>query len=276
MTNLGYEHLIELNPSKENWYQLCDYLATKPITILNQQKNIHIFSRTIKNKFYHKYVQNNQWHLNEILPKKKEFILIGESSCVSINDNQQIICFSRTNNPTRLAIWSQQENSFQWIDNQQENNIRFLSDLSCISIINEIICFVVSQDQNIYGMLCQFNLICSKWILINSNINYFKESKPISFIYKSLNNKYENLAIYALANNSFPYITTCQECFYSIDNWNEQWSQWMELTSEPLLSIESTFTDFQENKIYIIALTDQFQLTYSIFDYENHIPSPFF
>jgi hypothetical protein len=48
MTNLGYEHLIEINPLKENWYQLCDHLSTKPITILNEQININIFSRTIK------------------------------------------------------------------------------------------------------------------------------------------------------------------------------------------------------------------------------------
>jgi len=277
MTNLGYEHLIEINPSKENWYQLCDHLSTKPITILNEQININIFSRTINNEFYHKYIENNQWHLKKILPNNKELILIGESSCVSIDDNQQIICLSRTDDPSQLILWSQKDNSFELIDN---NNIEFSSDLSCITSIDDeqekIICFVVNQDKNIYGMLCQMNFICSKWILINSNRNYFKKSKPIPFIYKSFNNKYENLAIYALGKNGLPYITTCQQCLNSIENWNQQWSQWMELTSEKLLSIETTFTDFQQNKVYIIALNEQFQFIYSIFDYENHIPSPFY
>jgi len=271
MINLGYENLIEINPLKEIWYQLCDHLAIKPITILNQNININILSRTIENEFYHKYVENNQWNLNKILSDNKQILLIGESSCLSIDNKQDIICFSRTNNSSRLAIWLEKRNSFKWIDNQFDDNIEFSSDLSCIlSIDNKIICFFVNQDNNIYGILCQFNLICSKSILINSKINYFKKTKPISFIYQN-----ENIAIYALGNNNLPYITTCQQCLYSIENWNNQWSQWMELTSKPLLSIETTFKDFQQENIYVIALTEQFTFTYSIFDYKNHIPSPF-
>ncbi len=46
MTNLGIEHLIEINSSKETWYQLCDHLATKPILFLTEETNINIFSRT--------------------------------------------------------------------------------------------------------------------------------------------------------------------------------------------------------------------------------------
>ena len=264
MTNLGFEHLIEMNPSKENWYELCDHLATKPITMINEGKNVNIIARTIKNEFYHKYV-DNIWRVNKNLP---EVQLVGEASCVSIDANGEIVCFSRTDNPTQFVIWSRKDNSFQLIN----NNIELLSDFSCLSA-GKISCFVVNQDENIYGMLCEDNLICSKWLLINSKIKSFRKTKPISFVYPSLDNKNENLAIYALTNDGLPYVTTCQQC---VNNWNNQWSQWMELTSKPLLTIESTFIDFQQQKIFLIALTDDFQFAYSIFDYQNHIPSPFY
>lgn len=64
-------------------------------------------------------------------------------------------------------------------------------------------------------------------------------------------------------------MTTCQQCIQSI----QDWANWMELTSVPLLNIELDFK--QEQKIYIIALNQQLELMFSIFDYENHIPLPF-
>jgi len=152
MTTIPIENLIEINLSKENRYQLCDYLATK---LINNSYWKMKWKYIISNEFDHKYVQNSQWNLNKIWSENKEFVLISEASCVTIDDNQQIICFSRTDNPTRLAIWSREENSFQLFDNQQENNILFSRNWSCI---NEIICFVVNQDE----ILCQINFICSK------------------------------------------------------------------------------------------------------------------
>jgi hypothetical protein len=273
MINLGIEHLIEINPSKENWYQLCDYLSIKPITILTNENNINIISRTIKNEFYHKYIQNSQWNLNKIIPENEKSLLIGESSCVLIDNNNQIICLSRTDNSKRLAIWFKEENVFKWIDN---DHIELSSDLSCQSIIDDqkqikILCFVVNQDENISGILCQTNFICSKWFLINSKKYFFEKLKPISFLYQ-----YDNIGIYALGINHFPYITTCQKCLNSIENLNNEWSEWMELTSPILLSIETLFRNIDEKNIYIIALTNYSKFVYSIFDYENHIPSPFY
>jgi hypothetical protein len=279
MTNLGFEHLIEINPSKESWYQLCDHLATKPITMLTEQKNVNIISRTIENEFYHRYV-NVTWHLKKKLAQRNEFILIGEASCVSIDYNGEIICFSRIDNPNRLVIWSRQENSFKLFKNEE---IKYSSDLSCISSIDEkeqvkILCFVVSEDSHIYGMLCHYQInqfICSKWILINSKKTSFQNSKSIPFFYISSNNLTENVALYVLTNDGLPYITTCQQCTSSVNNWNKQWSDWMELTSKSLSSIESTFTDFHQQKIYLIALTNDNHFSYSTFDYQNHIPSSF-
>lgn len=124
-------------------------------------------------------------------------------------------------------------------------------------------------------MLCQYyfnKLICSKWILINSNNNLFKKFKPISFLYISSNNKYQNLVLYALTNDGLPYITTCQQCLSSIQDWNNKWSNWIKLTSKPLLSIETSFHDMEQQKFDIIALTNE---TYSIFNPKNDIPSQF-
>ena len=57
MINLGIEDLIEINPLKESWYQLCDHLAIRPITILTEENNLNIISRTMKKEFYHKDVR---------------------------------------------------------------------------------------------------------------------------------------------------------------------------------------------------------------------------
>jgi hypothetical protein len=84
------------------------------------------------------------------------------------------------------------------------------------------------------------------------------------------------LGIYALGINHLPYVTTCQQCLNSIENLNNQWSQWMELTSSKLLSIETYFQNIEEKYIYLIGLTNHSKFVYSIFDYENHIPSPFY
>jgi len=152
MTNLGFEHLLEINPSRETWYQLCDHLATKPLTMIIEEKNVNVISRTIKNEFYHKYV-DGKWNINKKSIETNQFTFIGEPSCILVDNNSQIICFSRTDDPTRLVIWSHEENSLQLIDNETEKNIQFPSDLSCISTNEEkktkIVCFVVNQDENI-------------------------------------------------------------------------------------------------------------------------------
>ena len=177
-----------------------------------EENNVSILFQTIKNEFYHKYV-DGKWNINKKSIETNQFTFIGEPSCILVDNNSQIICFSRTDDPTRLVIWSRKENSLQLIDNERENNIQFSSDLSCISTNEEkqtkIVCFVVNQDQNIYRMLCHHNvneLTCSKWILINSKINYLKKIKPISFFYFSSNNLNENIVLYAISKKGRPVL----------------------------------------------------------------------
>jgi hypothetical protein len=82
----------------KSWYQLRDHLAKKPRIMLIEENNVSFISRKIKNELYHKYVDHTS-HIKKILLEGNQFTLIGETSCVNIDENNEIICFSRTDNP---------------------------------------------------------------------------------------------------------------------------------------------------------------------------------
>jgi len=66
--------------------------------MLIEQNSVNIISRKIKNELYHKYVDHTR-HVKKILFEGNQFTLIGEISCVNIDENNERICFSRTDNP---------------------------------------------------------------------------------------------------------------------------------------------------------------------------------
>ncbi|CAF0984285.1 unnamed protein product [Didymodactylos carnosus] len=271
LENVGFEYLIELNPLNLTWYQLCDHLATKPVTLLSNVNNINIFARTVKNELYHKYA-NDTWYVDT----KNDYKIIGEVSCVTVNVDGTIICYVRTEQ-NEILIWNQADDSFQQLQTPN-NTISFLTDLYCTSEyddgITTVVCVATSTDYNVYGMLCHSNGIqCSSWILLSIKTKFQIQLRPLVFFY---GNQKRHLGLYAVSTDSEPYICTCQNCTETTNNWNEIWSEWMLLTSvRPLQTLESTFINDQDKLAYIVAITQDDNMAYSTFDGQHHIPRPF-